>query len=188
MIDHATSDAHKVAMAKLKLECSRASGESAATSTTIGRLLSSMDDETRERMARKFDICYMMAKESLPFTKYPALLELESRHGVDLGPAYRTPDSAKSFTSYIAKSQCQTFLNTLSSSGSRFFSFLMDGTTDAGNQEDELIVLLYCSKDATTCSSDNPQDESTGVEDAESNTLTLSAWDDWFDSDDDCIA
>ena len=35
-----------------------------------------------------------------------------------------------------------------------------------------------------TCSSDNPQDESTGVEDAESNTLTLSAWDDWFDSDD----
>ena len=25
----------------------------------------------------------------------------------------------------------------------------MDGTTDAGNQEDELIVLLYCSKDAT---------------------------------------
>ena len=26
----------------------------------------------------------------------------------------------------------------------------MDGTTDAGNQEDELIVLLYCSKDATT--------------------------------------
>ena len=26
----------------------------------------------------------------------------------------------------------------------------MDGTTDAGNQEDELIVLLYCSKDGTT--------------------------------------
>ena len=144
-IDHATSDVHKVAMAKLKLECSRASGESAATSTTIGRLLSSMDDETQERIARKFDVCYMMAKESLPFTKYPALLELESRHGVDLGPAYRTPDSAKSFTSYIAKSQRQTFLKTLSSSGSRFFSFLMGGTTDAGNQEDELIVLLYCS-------------------------------------------
>ena len=28
-----------------------------------------------------------------------------------------------------------------------FFSFLMDGTTDAGNQEDELIVLVHCSKD-----------------------------------------
>ena len=108
-----------------------------------------MDDETRERMVKKFDVCFMMAKESLPFTKYPALLELESRHGVDLGPAYRTPDSANTFTSYIAKSQRQTFQNALSSSALRFFSFLMDGTTDAGNQEDELIVLLYCSKDAT---------------------------------------
>ena len=146
---HATSDVHKAAMAKLKVDRSRASGETAATSTTIGRLLSSMDDETRERMAKMFDVCFMMAKESLPFTKYPALLELESRHGVDLGPAYHRPDSAKTFTTYIAKSQHQAFLNALSSSGSRFFSFLMDGTTDAGNQEDELIVLLYCSKDNT---------------------------------------
>ena len=130
-------------MSKLRVERSRARGESAATSTTIGLLLSSMDDEMRERMAKKFDVCFMMAKESLPFTKYHALLDLESRHGVDLGPAYHTPDSAKTFTSYIAKSQRQTFTNTLSSNGICFFSFLMDGTTDAGNQEDELIVLLY---------------------------------------------
>ena len=68
LINHATSDAHKVAMAKLKLECSRASGESAATSTTIRRLLSSMDDETRERMARKFDVCYMEDVESNTLT------------------------------------------------------------------------------------------------------------------------
>jgi len=136
-------------MSKLKVECSRAWGELAATSITIGRFWSSMDNETRERMAKKFNVCFMMAKKSLPFTKYPTLLELESRHGLDLGPAYRMPDSAKAFTSYIAKSQCQTFLNALSSSGSRFFSFLMGGTTDAGNKEDKLIVLLYCSEDAT---------------------------------------
>ena len=53
LIDHATSDVHKAAMAKLKVERSRARGESAATSTTIGRFLSSMDDETRERMVRR---------------------------------------------------------------------------------------------------------------------------------------
>ena len=106
-------------------------------STTTGRFLSSMDEEMRERMGKKFDVCFMMAKESLLFTKYPTLLELESRHGVDLGLAYSTPDLAKAFTSYIVKNQRQTFLNTLSSSGSRFFSFLMDVTTDAGNQEDK---------------------------------------------------
>ena len=73
LIDHATSDVHKVAMAKLKVERSRASSESADTSTMIGRLLSSMYDKTRERMVNKFDVCYMMAKENLPFTKYPSL-------------------------------------------------------------------------------------------------------------------
>lgn len=95
----------KVAMLKLKVEQAKARGESAATSTTIGRLLSSIDDDTEKRMAKKFDVCFVMAKESLPFTKYPSLLELESRHGVDLGPAYHTPDSAKAFTGYIAQSQ-----------------------------------------------------------------------------------
>ena len=64
----------------------------------------------------------MMAKESLPFTKYLVLLEFKSRYGVDLGPAYRMPDSAKSFKNYIAKNQrLEAFLNALSSSGSRFF-------------------------------------------------------------------
>ena len=95
LINHATSDVHKAAMAKMRMVNSRASGESAATSTTICRFLSSMDDETRSRMAKKFDVCYTMAKESIPFTKYPALSEMESRHGVDIGHAYRTPDSAR---------------------------------------------------------------------------------------------
>ena len=50
-------------------------------------------------MAKKFNVCFMMVKESLLFTKYPVLLELESHHGVDLGPVYHRPDSAKAFTS-----------------------------------------------------------------------------------------
>jgi hypothetical protein len=77
-------------------------------------------------MERKFELCFVMAKESIPFIKYPAIMQLEERHGVDLGHAYRTPDSAKSFTGFIATSQHQGFLNSISS-GSHFFSLLMDG-------------------------------------------------------------
>ena len=44
---------------------------------------------TRERMKRKFDICFVMAKEGIAFSKYPALYDLESRHEVDLGVALR---------------------------------------------------------------------------------------------------
>ena len=56
-------------------------------------------------MGRKFELCFIMAKESIPFTNHPALLQLEEHHGVDVGSVYRTPDSAKSFTSFIAISQ-----------------------------------------------------------------------------------
>ena len=96
-------------------------------------------------METKFDLCFVMAKHSIPFAKYPALLELEQHHEVDIGHAYNTVDSARLFTSCIAKSQHQGFLNSLPSGG--FFSLLMDGSTDAGNLEDELIVLVYCDMD-----------------------------------------
>ena len=42
------------------------------------------------------------------------------------------------------KSQWQSFFGTLYSCGTHFFSLLMDGTTDCGNHEDELMVLVYC--------------------------------------------
>ena len=80
----------------------------------------------------------------MAFRKYPALHELEVRHGVDFGESYKTKHSAKIFTHYIAESQRQGFH---SLSTAHFFSFLMDGSTDAGNVEDELIVILYCKKD-----------------------------------------
>ena len=71
--------------------------------SAIGHSLSTMDCETRARMGRKFELCFVMAKESIPSAKYPTLLPLEEHHGVDVGSAYRTPDSysAKSFTGSI---------------------------------------------------------------------------------------
>ena len=72
-------------------------------------------------MGQKFKLCLVMAKESIPFAKYPALLQLEEHYGVTVCSAYTTPDSAKSFTGFISISQCQGFLNFLCS-GNHFFS------------------------------------------------------------------
>ena len=54
--------------------------------TAIARCLHnpSMDPAIRERVEKKFDIGYLMAKENLPFTKYPAIHDLLERHGVEL--------------------------------------------------------------------------------------------------------
>lgn len=65
---------------------------------------------------------------------------------MDLGHTYNTQESAKKFTAYIARSQKHAFLSKLFSE-SHFYSSLMDGSTDAGNVEDELIVLAYCNRD-----------------------------------------
>ena len=85
ILDHAGSGVHKSALVRKRAEAARARGET-------------LDLPTRARMGRIFDLCFMMAKESVAFAKYPSLLELEKRHGVDLGHAYTTADSAKLFT------------------------------------------------------------------------------------------
>ena len=84
----------------------------------------------------------------MAFKKYPALYRLEERHGVELGNAYKTKDSARLFTNYIAQHQKNSYMAILCKA--HFFSFLMDRSTDAGNVEDEIFVLLHCFKDDTS--------------------------------------
>ena len=86
-----------------------------------------------------------MGKECLAYAEYTALHELEVRHGVQLGQSYKTKDSANEFSHYIAEGQRQELLEVLSTCC--YYSFLMDGPTDKGNVEDELIVILYSTKD-----------------------------------------
>ena len=47
----------------------------------------------------------MTAEESISFTKYPVLHELENYHRVELGNTCCTADSVKLFSMYIAESQ-----------------------------------------------------------------------------------
>ena len=90
-------------------------------------------------------MCYFLAKEGLSFEKYNPLCELESRHQVEIGNAYRTAPAARQFTHYIALAQRKQFLQDLSSK--KFYSFLMDGSTDSAKIEQELIVILTFVKD-----------------------------------------
>ena len=138
VLDHARSDQHKLSMSLLRVEQAKATNAPVTMYAPIAQSLLSMGRSLQERMGKKFDICYMLAKENLPFRKYPVIHELESRHGVDLGQSYATKDSAKSFMHCIAESQRSAFVESLLNK--RFYSFLMDGTTDAGNVEDELTA------------------------------------------------
>ena len=56
VLDHATSEVHKAAMARLQADRTKASGGGAALTSMIGRSLSTLDHQTRSRMGRKFDL------------------------------------------------------------------------------------------------------------------------------------
>lgn len=55
-----------------------------------------------------------------------------------------TRDYANSFLHYIAESQRQVFHQSLSLSSTKFYSILMDASTDEGKIENELFAILYC--------------------------------------------
>ena len=145
IVDHAKSDQHKAYMMHLRADQAKSKQLSITFYSPIARSLLRLDQVLKERMRKKFDICYVTTKENMAFRKYPALHELETHHGVDFGPAYKTKDSAKNFTHYIAEAQRHNFMEALSLVP--FCSFLMDGSVDAGRVEDELVVILYCKKD-----------------------------------------
>ena len=149
LFDHASSQQHLAAMVLFRKDQACSAGVvSPMVISPIVSSLTKLDDATRLRMKRKFDVCYLMARECLSFTKYPLILELESRRGVDIGSAYKSDVSARSFAHFIAERQRQKFFSFMSND-LHFFSFLMDGTTDAGNLEDELIVIQFSWKDST---------------------------------------
>ena len=141
VLDHARSNLHKVAMIRLREEQAKLNNEPVTSYSTIARSLLSppLDEAVKDRLSRKFQISFVIAKECLPFTKYPALHELEEHHDVDLGQAYKTRESASKFVHYIAESQRQDLHHSLSSH--HFYSCLMDGSVDKGKIENELFVI-----------------------------------------------
>ena len=111
IIDHATSDQHKSAMTIHHRDQARDRNEPITSYSPIARGLLSpaMDPVVRERVKKKFEISFVLAKEHIPFSKYPAIHELEEKHAVDLGIAYKNRDSPRNFVHYIAESQRQAF-------------------------------------------------------------------------------
>ena len=81
--DHASTDMHARAMTLFRKQHASHVTEYSPIAAAFQR--SSMDPTTREQTKPKFDIAYMIAKETLAFTKIKSLCNLEERHGVDLG-------------------------------------------------------------------------------------------------------
>ena len=81
---------------------SKVVNQSIATYAAIAKALLNMEASVKAKMKKKFDICYLTAKECMTFEKFPALCEFQSHHGISIDSTYVTSQSAKLFTHYIA--------------------------------------------------------------------------------------
>lgn len=62
-----------------------------------------------------------------------------------MGLSYINEAAGKDFCHYIAESRREDLALCLSKA--KFFSLLMDGSTDSGNIEDELFLVVWCDVD-----------------------------------------
>ena len=64
VMDHATSEQHTTAMARMQADSAKASKIPLAHYVPIAKCFSKMDAVTKERLKKKFDVCYLLAKEN----------------------------------------------------------------------------------------------------------------------------
>ena len=110
-------------------------------STPIGRALCSANAEENERLSKLFEVAYFVAKQEIAFAKFPAILELERRHGVTVGNTYATEPKCREFAMIIGESFKENVIDKMKSSP--YFALLMDGSTDSSVKEKELVYVLY---------------------------------------------
>ena len=129
----------------LKREQAKASNAPTCSYAPIAQALNKIFDREREQLCRKFDIAYFLAIEKLSFRKFPRLCELEARHEISTGSSYTNEIAGKTFTHYVAQSQQQQVLERIAQD--KFFSLLIDGSTDKANVDNEVFMVVWCDTD-----------------------------------------
>jgi len=69
------------------------------------------------------------------------LCDLLETQGVNLGEGYKTNMACSTFVDYIAEDFQLSFCKAMQSQ--KFFNIHMDGSTNAGNVEEELFLCTY---------------------------------------------
>ena len=129
-------------MSLLKKRSAQAASLDPLSSTPIAKAFNNLADEEREKLRVKFNITHFVASENLPFTKYSQICALKVHHEVEVGNSYTNENAGKEMIHYIAESRKQELMKRLGDAS--FFSLLLDGSTDKGNIDNELVLIMWC--------------------------------------------
>ena len=120
--------------------------QSVLETTPIGCSLRKLQEKDKASLEVKFNIAYYLAKHERPFTDYPHLITLEKKnHLKNIGNSYVTNRACAVFTDYIGMVTKESFAEDFANT--RYYSVLSDGSTDSAVIEQEVVYVLYLSKD-----------------------------------------
>ena len=131
LMEHATIDMQTRAMSLFKKQQFSSVLEYAPIIRALTNL--PMDEQSKQRTKRKFEVSYMIAKAKFALTKMQPLCDLEEKQGVDLGPGYRNDYACTTFIEYIARDFQQQLVAALNKC--TLFSLQADSSTDTRNAQ-----------------------------------------------------
>ncbi|XP_071854674.1 uncharacterized protein [Apostichopus japonicus] len=99
------------------------------SSTPLGKAFKKSNSDEESRVSKLIEISYMVAKEELPFSKFPSVCKTEKRHKVPLGTKYINEEKCSEFTTSIGQAFEDELVQELNQSP--YITILTDGSTDA---------------------------------------------------------
>lgn len=136
IIDHEKSASHMKATSVMK---AKQSTPTEVVSSQSGRALLALKEAERSRLNYLFKNAHAVAKQGRPITDYSWLCKLDKAKQIDIGSTYISEKAAVDFIFFIAGRERKKIVELVN--GARFFSFIMDGSTDISGTEQESVYV-----------------------------------------------
>lgn len=99
------------------------------------------EEKKRREVAVTMTTAYFIAKEELPFSKFPGLINLQKRNGLQISSTYANDKSCAEMVSVLGKVFKERTVSEINQSN--YISVMADGATDAGGLENETVFCRY---------------------------------------------
>ncbi|KAL3063658.1 hypothetical protein OYC64_000066 [Pagothenia borchgrevinki] len=96
-------------------------------------------------MENMFHTAYYVVKKEKPFTDFLDLVQLNSRTGSNMTNCYLSDKACLRFTIDIYNVEREQLLSDLKNAG--YISVMIDGATDTGNLENEIVYVKFFNKE-----------------------------------------
>ena len=113
----------------------------------IGRGLAKMTDQEDDLLKTRFNTAYYLSKSERPYNDFEGQLLLQRKNGAKYYKSYRNERSSANFVDTCDQVLKNAMVEDLLRA--KYYSVLMDGSTDSSVTEQELIYILYLSKNRT---------------------------------------